>query len=98
MHILLIQVWVSFIGLPFGLLAFLVYALVILASANSRQRDSSIGAIRRKSWGRWLYYGFSVLILPFVPLGTIVGGLMIYHLTVHRDQFGRSSQNLSNNG
>ena len=40
-HILLIQVWVSFIGLPFGLLAFLVYALVILASANSRQRDSS---------------------------------------------------------
>jgi hypothetical protein len=40
-HILLIQVWVSFIGLPFGLLAFLVYALVILAGANSRQRDSS---------------------------------------------------------
>jgi hypothetical protein len=59
---------------------------------------AAIGAIRRKSWGRWLCYGFSVLIFPFVPLGTIVGGLMIYHLTVHRDQFGRSSQNLSNNG
>jgi hypothetical protein len=33
-HILLIQVWLSFIGLPFGLLSFLVYAFVILASAR----------------------------------------------------------------
>jgi hypothetical protein len=57
---------------------------------------AAVGAIRRKSWGRWLCYGFSVLILPGVPLGTIVGGLMIYHLTIHRDQFGRSSQNLTN--
>jgi hypothetical protein len=31
-HILLIQVWLSFIGLPFGSLAFLVYALVILGT------------------------------------------------------------------
>jgi len=30
-HILLIRVWLSFIGQPFGLAAFLVYALVILA-------------------------------------------------------------------
>jgi hypothetical protein len=30
-HILLIMVWLSFIGLPFGPLAFLVYALVILS-------------------------------------------------------------------
>jgi hypothetical protein len=41
-HILLIQVWVSFIGLPFGLLAFLVFALVILASANSRQQRGAL--------------------------------------------------------
>jgi len=61
-------------------------AVLILAAA---------GAIRRKSWARWLCYGFSVLILPGAPLGTIVGGLMIYHLTVHRDQFRRSSQNRS---
>jgi hypothetical protein len=45
-HILLIQVWVSLIGLPFGLLAFLVYALVILVCANSRQRDSSAAPSR----------------------------------------------------
>ena len=31
-HILLIQVWLSFIGLPFGSLAFLVYALLILGT------------------------------------------------------------------
>ena len=52
---------------------------------------AAAGAILRKSWGRWLCYAFSVLILPGVPLGTIIGGLMIYHLTVHRDQFRRSA-------
>lgn len=29
-HILSIQIWISVIGLPFGLLAFMIYALVIL--------------------------------------------------------------------
>jgi hypothetical protein len=48
---------------------------------------AAVGAILRKPWGRWLCYAFSLLILPGVPLGTIVGGLMIYNLTVHRDQF-----------
>ena len=52
---------------------------------------AAVGAILRKPWGRWLCYAFSVLILPGVPLGTIIGGLMIYHLTVHRDQFRRSA-------
>jgi len=54
-----------------------------------------LGAILRKPWGRWLCYAFSVLILPGVPLGTIIGGLMIYHLTVHRDQFRRSADTVN---
>jgi hypothetical protein len=52
---------------------------------------AAIGAILRRPWGRWLCYLFSILMLPGVPLGTIVGGLMIYNLTVHRDQFRRSA-------
>jgi hypothetical protein len=42
-HILLAQVWLSFIGLPFGLLAFMAYALAIQwwVGANSPRRDSS---------------------------------------------------------
>jgi hypothetical protein len=50
---------------------------------------AAIGAILRRPWGRWLCYVFSVLLLPGVPLGTIIGGLMIYQLTIHRDQFRR---------
>jgi hypothetical protein len=56
---------------------------------------AAVGAILRKPWGRWLCYVFSVLILPAAPLGSIIGGLMIYHLTVHRDQFRRSTRTVS---
>jgi len=62
-------------------------ALLIVAAA---------GAILRRPWGRWLCYAFSVLLLPAAPTGTIIGGLMIYHLTIHRDQFRRSSPALHN--
>jgi predicted branched-subunit amino acid permease len=62
-------------------------ALLIVASA---------GAILRRPWGRWLCYAFSVLLLPAAPTGTIIGGLMIYHLTIHRDQFRRSAPTLRN--
>jgi hypothetical protein len=48
---------------------------------------AAIGAILRKPWGRWSCYIVSVLMLPGVPLGTMIGGIMIYNLTVHRDQF-----------
>jgi hypothetical protein len=48
---------------------------------------AAVGAILRKPWGRWSCYVLSVSILFGVPLGTILGGLMIYNLTVHRDQF-----------
>lgn len=45
------------------------------------------GAILRKRWGRWSCYFFSVLLLPGVPIGTLIGGMMLYHLTIYRDQF-----------
>jgi len=48
---------------------------------------AAVGAILRKPWGRWSCYILSALMLVGVPLGTIIGGLMIYNLTVHRDQF-----------
>jgi ribose/xylose/arabinose/galactoside ABC-type transport system permease subunit len=57
---------------------------------------AGVGAILRKPWGRWLCYAVSALLVLGVPIGTIIGVLMIYHLTVHRDQFGRSIQNLGN--
>ena len=57
---------------------------------------AGIGAILRRPWGRWLCYGFSMILLLGAPIGTIIGGLMIYHLTIHRDQFRRPSPNLSN--
>jgi hypothetical protein len=53
---------------------------------------AGVGAILRKPWGRWLCYAVSALLLLGAPIGTIIGVLMIYHLTVHRDQFGRSVQ------
>ncbi len=54
---------------------------------------AAMGAILRRPWGRYLCYIFSVLILPGAPLGTIMGGLMIYHLTAHRRQFRRPLPN-----
>ena len=48
---------------------------------------AAVGAIRRRPWGRWSCYVFSALFLFGVPMGTIIGGRMIYILTAHRDQF-----------
>ena len=53
-------------------------ALLILAG---------VGAILRAPWGRWLAYAMSAILLVGIPIGTILGALMIYHLTIHRDQF-----------
>ena len=55
----------------------------------------AIGAILRRPWGRWLCYVLSALLLPAVPLGTILGGFMIYYLTVYRDQFRRPRPSLN---
>lgn len=53
---------------------------------------AGVGAIFRKPWGRWLSYLISLLLLPGVPIGTIFGGYMIYHLTIYRDQFRDTSK------
>jgi hypothetical protein len=56
---------------------------------------AGIGAILRRRWGRWLCYAFSALLMLGAPIGTIIGVLMIYHLTIYRNQFGRSLQKIS---
>jgi hypothetical protein len=57
---------------------------------------AGVGAILRRPWGRWLCYAVSALLMLGAPIGTIIGVLMIYHLTIYRNQFGRSLQNLGN--
>jgi hypothetical protein len=52
---------------------------------------AGIGAILRLRWGRWLAYAMSALILLGVPIGTVLGALMIHHLTIYKDQFGEPS-------
>lgn len=50
---------------------------------------AGVGAYMRMTWGRWTCYFFSAILLLGVPIGTILGGLMIYHLTIYRAQFVR---------
>ncbi len=54
---------------------------------------AALGTVLRRPWGRYLCYFFSVLILPAPPLGTVIGGLMIYQLTIYRSQFRRQERN-----
>ena len=48
-----------------------------------------IGTLRRTRWGRWLSYVISAPFLPGVPVGTLIGGFMIWHLTRYRREFTR---------
>ncbi len=48
---------------------------------------AAIATLKRRNWGRIILYPFSALLLLGVPLGTVLGGFMIYHLTKHRDLF-----------
>ncbi len=52
---------------------------------------AGVGAILRLRWGRWLAYLMSALILIGIPIGTVLGVLMIYHLTIYKAQFGEQS-------
>tara|TARA_B100000780_G_scaffold262425_1_gene215554 strand:+ start:2750 stop:3064 length:315 start_codon:yes stop_codon:yes gene_type:complete len=48
---------------------------------------TSIGVYRKTRWGRWFGYLVS---LPFVfnaPIGSFLGGYMIWHLTKYRGSF-----------
>ena len=47
----------------------------------------AVGTLLRKNWGRRISYFTSVLVLPGVPIGTVLGGFMIVHLTRHKDLF-----------
>jgi len=49
----------------------------------------SIGTIRLTKWGRWISYLVSFFFLFSVPIGTFLGGFMIWHLTKYRAKFCR---------
>jgi hypothetical protein len=49
----------------------------------------AIGVLMRTRWGRWMTYPLSVFLLLAVPIGTLLGGFMIWHLTKYRDAFNR---------
>ncbi len=49
----------------------------------------ALATIRKTKWGRWLSYPFSIVILIGVPVGTILGGFMLWHLTKYRAAFTR---------
>jgi hypothetical protein len=50
---------------------------------------ASVGVLRRARWGRWLAYVVSLPLLFGVPIGTILGGYMIWHLTKYRALFSK---------
>jgi hypothetical protein len=58
-----------------------VPALIVIAG---------IGVLRRTRWGRWLGYMVSLPLLFGVPIGTILGGYMIWQLSRHRAAFSRA--------
>ena len=41
------------------------------------------GLISMKDWTRWLVIAFSMISLLAVPIGTIIGGIIIYYLLKH---------------
>ncbi len=49
----------------------------------------SCGVYRRTRWGRWLAYPVSLFLCLGVPLGTVLGGFMVWHLTKYRSAFNR---------
>jgi hypothetical protein len=51
---------------------------------------AGIGILRRTHWGRWLGYMVSLPLLIGVPIGTILGGYMIWQLSRHRAAFSRA--------
>ena len=51
---------------------------------------TALGVLRRTAWGRWLGYVVSLPLLLGVPIGTILGGYMIWHLTKYRASFSKA--------
>ena len=48
---------------------------------------AAIGTLRRTKWERWASYFVSSALLLGVPIGTMHGGFMIWHLTKFRNAF-----------
>lgn len=49
----------------------------------------AIGILRRTIWGRWLCYIVSLPLIAGVPIGTLLGGFMVWHLTKYRGAFNK---------
>lgn len=50
---------------------------------------TAIGTIRFTIWGRWFSYLVSFFVLYGVPIGTLLGFFMIWHLTKYRSVFNK---------
>ena|SRR5690348_12369061 len=51
----------------------------------------AIGTLLRRQWGRYLSAFFSVILLFAVPIGTLLGGFMLYHLAHNKALFARAA-------
>ena len=49
----------------------------------------AFGTLRRTKWGRWMTYIISSVFLFGVPIGTFLGGFMLWHLTKYRAAFNQ---------
>ena len=47
----------------------------------------SVGVYRCTRWGRWFMYPVALFMCLGVPLGTLLGGFMVWHLTKYRAAF-----------
>jgi hypothetical protein len=47
----------------------------------------AVGTLLKKQWGRYLSYFFSIILLVAIPIGTLLGAFMLYHLTHSKDLF-----------
>jgi hypothetical protein len=64
-------------------LGLLVIVLFVIVAANVA---AGLGLFRMQEWGRWLGIALGVLSLPAFPVGTIVGGLIIWYLLLPETQ------------
>ena len=69
---------VQFAGQRLGLLSAILPALLVLGA---------IGTLLKRRWGRYLSGFFSIILLIGVPIGTFLGGFMLYQLIHNKDLF-----------
>ena len=72
---------------PVGAARWLVFAYCGLGAALLGTAGAGIAP--RTACGRWLGYLASALPFVGIPIGTLLGGLMIWHLTEYRAAFVR---------